>query len=315
MSSLPAQSDPMNLPARLSSRGDLTSFLMQLSDEIGADAYMLLAIVHDQDRNLARIVASNWIHDAIELAGHSLIAALALAPAAAQLGTRPRSILAAAAPALPELGGEEAKLLDVLGHREIFPLRLAVGSRRYFLLLSSAEAGKIAADTLTGVQFKCCYALSQVPGLLAAAVMLNPLTDRERECLSWVSEGKTTDEVALILGVSSNTVNSYLTHAIQKLAASNRAMAIAIAIRSGIIEKGRGQGSSAGAFQPAKKPVRRVFDRFGDAPHGDDSRRGQALPLDRRRSQRQRLRGILRQPLGRARAAGAVLRFQLSGDI
>ena len=44
-----------------------------------------------------------------------------------------------------------------------------------------------------------------------------------------------TDEVAVILGVSSNTVNSYITHAIQKFAASNRAMAIATAIRSGII--------------------------------------------------------------------------------
>ncbi|RUY85729.1 LuxR family transcriptional regulator, partial [Mesorhizobium sp. M7A.F.Ca.CA.001.12.2.1] len=41
--------------------------------------------------------------------------------------------------------------------------------------------------------------------------------------------------VAVILGVSSNTVNSYITHAIQKFAASNRAMAIATAIRSGII--------------------------------------------------------------------------------
>ena len=133
------------------------------------------------------------------------------------------------------MSGEEAKLLDVLGHREIFSLKLAVGMQRYFLLLSSAETGKIAIDALTAAQFKCCYALSQVPGMLAAAVMLNPLSDRERECLGWVSEGKTTDEVALILGVSSNTVNSYLTHAIQKLAASNRAMAIATAIRSGII--------------------------------------------------------------------------------
>ncbi len=42
-----------------------------------------------------------------------------------------------------------------------------------------------------------------------------------------MSEGKTTDEVAVILGVSGNTVNSYITHAIQKLSASNRPMAIA----------------------------------------------------------------------------------------
>ena len=82
---------------------------------------------------------------------------------------------------------------------------------------------------------RCCYALSQIPGLLRAADAQDPLSDRERECLIWVSEGKTTDEVALILGVSGNTVNSYITHAIQKLSASNRAMAIATAIRSGII--------------------------------------------------------------------------------
>ena len=85
------------------------------------------------------------------------------------------------------------------------------------------------------VQLKCCYALSHIPQLIAAAAMQDPLSDRERECLFWVSEGKTTDEVAVILGVSSNTVNSYITHAIQKFAASNRAMAIATAIRSGII--------------------------------------------------------------------------------
>ena len=68
-----------------------------------------------------------------------------------------------------------------------------------------------------------------------ASALAGALSERERECLQWVSEGKTTDEVALILGVSSNTVNSYVAHAIQKFGASNRAMAIATAIRSGII--------------------------------------------------------------------------------
>jgi DNA-binding CsgD family transcriptional regulator len=63
----------------------------------------------------------------------------------------------------------------------------------------------------------------------------DPLSERERECMRWVSEGKTTDEVAMILGVSSNTVNSYVGHAMQKLSASNRAMAMATAIRNGLI--------------------------------------------------------------------------------
>ena len=227
--------EPNPLAVRLASRGDLTTFLMNLTAEIGADAYMLVAILHDQDQNTARILASNWIHDAIELVGHRVIASLALAPAAA-LGTRPRSLLAAQAPALSGLlTGEEVKLLDVLGHREIYPLRVQAGRHRYFLFFSAEEAGKIDQAALAGAQMRCCYALSQIPGLLRAAAAQDPLSDRERECLIWVSEGKTTDEVALILGVSGNTVNSYITHAIQKLSASNRAMAIATAIRSGII--------------------------------------------------------------------------------
>ena len=133
------------------------------------------------------------------------------------------------------IDGEEGALLGVLGHCELYPLRLQVGRHRYFVIFSAERAGKIDQNTLVGAQMRCCYALSQVPEMLRAAVAQDPLSDRERECLFWVSEGKTTDEVALILGVSGNTVNNYITHAIQKMSASNRAMAIATAIRSGII--------------------------------------------------------------------------------
>jgi DNA-binding CsgD family transcriptional regulator len=145
-------------------------------------------------------------------------------------------VLAGEAPD-PDAGasGEEAKLLAVLGHREIHVLGLNVGRQRLYLLLSAAEAGRIDQPALVRVQMQACYALSAIPRLLGPAVSSDPLSDRERECLYWVSEGKTTDEVALILGVSSNTVNSYVTHAIQKMGASNRAMAMATAIRSGII--------------------------------------------------------------------------------
>jgi DNA-binding CsgD family transcriptional regulator len=235
MTSLAMLSTSNSLAVRLATRGDLTTFLMDLTAEIGADAYMLVAIVHDQDQNTARILASNWIHDAIELVGHRMIANLAQAPATAP-GARPRSLLASEAPDLPGvLDGEAAALLDVLGHREIYPLRVQAGRQRYFILFSSERTDRIDQSALTGAQMRCCYALSQIPEMLRQAVAQDPLSDRERECLIWVSEGKTTDEVALILGVSGNTVNSYVTHAIQKLSASNRAMAIATAIRSGII--------------------------------------------------------------------------------
>ncbi len=236
-STAPIETDPLSKgTAHLSSRGDLTAFLMELCAEIGADNYMLVAIVHEQDRNDARILCSNWIFDAIELAGKPLVATLAQGTLTAAPGTRPQPLVTDGAPDTDGLvTGEEARLLSVLGHAEVYSLRLDIGRQRLFCLFSAAEAGRIDPVGVMRAQLKCCYALSLAPHLLAQASMQDPLSDRERECLFWVSEGKTTDEVAVILGVSSNTVNSYITHAIQKFSATNRAMAIATAIRSGII--------------------------------------------------------------------------------
>ena len=49
------------------------------------------------------------------------------------------------------------------------------------------------------VQIECCYALSAVADLIARGAPDDLLADRERECLAWVAEGKTTGEVAQIL--------------------------------------------------------------------------------------------------------------------
>ncbi|CAM5461158.1 DNA-binding CsgD family transcriptional regulator [Aquamicrobium terrae] len=236
MTATAAQLCPDTLATRLASRGDLTAFLMQLAAEIGADSYMLVATVPSQARSNARIVASNWIFDTIELIGRRLIAALAQGPHTAAPGMPALPLLAAEAPAAGGVvTGEEARLLDVLGHAEIYALQLDVGRQRLFMLFSAEKAGSIDQTGLTRAQLKSCYALSQTPQLVTDTAAQDTLSERERECLFWVSEGKTTDEVAVILGVSANTVNSYITHAMQKLSASNRPMAIATAMRNGII--------------------------------------------------------------------------------
>lgn len=61
------------------------------------------------------------------------------------------------------------------------------------------------------------------------------LTPREIECLRWASEGKTTEEVSLLLAIAPTTVETHFKHAATKLAASNRSHAVAEAIRAGII--------------------------------------------------------------------------------
>ena len=220
----------------LATRADLTGFFMQLCADIGADSYMLVAVVSGHDKPELRIIASNWIYDAIQLIGDEFIVGLATSGLSAAPGMRAGPLQCSRAPQLPDLiSGEQARLLDVLGHAEIFGLRLHVGKRRYFLLFSAAEDGSIDSGQLSRAQMRACYVLSQASEMLAAAAMQNPLSERERECLHWVSAGKTTDDVAMILGVSANTVNSYVTHAIQKFGASNRTMAMATAIRNGII--------------------------------------------------------------------------------
>jgi DNA-binding CsgD family transcriptional regulator len=63
------------------------------------------------------------------------------------------------------------------------------------------------------------------------------LSARERECLGWVAAGKTTDEVATILGLSIETVRIYLKRTMRKLDANTRSQAVAKAYRMGLFER------------------------------------------------------------------------------
>jgi DNA-binding NarL/FixJ family response regulator len=62
-----------------------------------------------------------------------------------------------------------------------------------------------------------------------------PLSKREREILQKVAEGATTRLVASDLGISPHTVKTHLERIFEKLGAKDRAQAVAIAIRTGIV--------------------------------------------------------------------------------
>lgn len=235
MTSLATKQDPAS-SAHLTSRRGLSAFLNGVCESVGAESYMLVSVVHDQDRSDVRIIASNWIYDTIQTVGHGLIAVIAQGTAATQAGTRPRLLQPGNVSARTNvLAPEQCAVLGANRHAEFCCLAICVGRSRVYLILSAGRLDRIDIQAVWRAQLQCTYALSQTPELLATTLYQDPLSDRERECLFWVSEGKTTDEVSVILGVSANTVNSYITHAIQKFAASNRAMAIATAIRNGII--------------------------------------------------------------------------------
>ncbi len=62
------------------------------------------------------------------------------------------------------------------------------------------------------------------------------LSAREKEILQKVAYGATTKEVAHDLGISPHTVKTHLERIFEKLGANDRAQAVAIAIRTGLVE-------------------------------------------------------------------------------
>jgi DNA-binding CsgD family transcriptional regulator len=64
----------------------------------------------------------------------------------------------------------------------------------------------------------------------------DPLTPRERQVLQLVAEGKTTKEVAVILGVAVKTAETHRSNVMDKLDIHSTAGLVRYAIRSGLIE-------------------------------------------------------------------------------
>ena len=62
------------------------------------------------------------------------------------------------------------------------------------------------------------------------------LTPRERQILRYKADGTPNGEIARALGVSVNTVKSHVRHLFEKLGASDRAAAVAAAMRRGLLE-------------------------------------------------------------------------------
>jgi DNA-binding NarL/FixJ family response regulator len=62
------------------------------------------------------------------------------------------------------------------------------------------------------------------------------LTPREQEILIWVRDGKSTGDIASILKISQDTVKFHMKNIFQKLNATSRSQAIAIAIENKLIE-------------------------------------------------------------------------------
>ena len=64
----------------------------------------------------------------------------------------------------------------------------------------------------------------------------NRLTDRETEVTAWIARGKTYPEIAKLLTISERTVRAHLENVCQKLNATNKTHAVALALMNSLIK-------------------------------------------------------------------------------
>lgn len=82
--------------------------------------------------------------------------------------------------------------------------------------------------------FEMFLGIAQLKSTSASSA--SSISKRELECLKLTAAGRTSEDIARILGLSIHTANQYLTTAASKLDAVNRTHAVAKAIRLGLIE-------------------------------------------------------------------------------
>lgn len=106
-------------------------------------------------------------------------------------------------------------------------------------LVFGGEDADVGSEDLKALHLAGIYAYRHVLELAKPKIpALNRetvLTTRETECIKWSAVGKTSSDIAELLGISRHTVDWYLKEATRKLGAANRTHAVVEAFRNGLI--------------------------------------------------------------------------------
>lgn len=92
----------------------------------------------------------------------------------------------------------------------------------------------LACLNLLAAQFHLAY--MQFAPAEPVADTAPPITRRERECLRWIAQGKSSADIAAILGISENTVNFHVKKVLAKLEVHSRTVAVLRAQTMGILD-------------------------------------------------------------------------------
>nr|WP_263323118.1 response regulator transcription factor [Neobacillus sp. Marseille-Q6967] len=125
--------------------------------------------------------------------------------------------------AAEELKGQDCKviILTTFARTGYFQRALKAGVRGYLLKDSPSE--ELASSIRSVIAGKRIYAPELMDDVYSEE---NPLTDREKEVLELVADGKNTQEIAEQLKLKTGTVRNYISTILDKLDVKNRIEAI-----------------------------------------------------------------------------------------
>lgn len=189
---------------------------------VGAAGYLLLRSQGGRDT----VISSNWPYDLAKSFGRNILDEYF------NIGQIPERVQAFE----PEFIDIEDDFQVPVGFsKSVCVMPLTCGDSYYILSFLFQENASYSYDRLRDAAFASAYHVVEFETDPAVKQNYNDLTEREMECLSWISKGKTSDEIALIIGISRNTVNNYITSIMNKTGTKSRAEAVAEAVRSELI--------------------------------------------------------------------------------
>ncbi len=123
-----------------------------------------------------------------------------------------------------------------------FPVQGGRGEAAMLSVASSQNSRQAKRDVVAMMgkgQLLACHLFEAIQRIVLSVGPLPvrgvELTDREKECLLWAADGKTSWEIANIVHVSERTITFHLQNAARKMGVNNRQHAISRALSMGLI--------------------------------------------------------------------------------
>lgn len=207
-------------------RCDVPSAMADITSFAGAERYLVARCDGAAENALLNVVSSDWPFDLVRSLGADLL----------REQVKISEIDRCMATLQPVFGEcDRIRPAEFGFSRRYCVVPFSTGAARMIVAFLFHEGAVLSQERLGDAALMVAYLVDAPAGEGCPADRPLDLTDREIECLAWIAEGKTSDEVSMIIGISRNTVNNYITSIMRKTATRTRSEAIACAVRNRLI--------------------------------------------------------------------------------